>query len=790
MIFQKEIAKKLLIIIIFWLSATQAQASTQTLQKLWQQGDYINIINILEAEINNTEYDENQLADIYVYLSASYAELGRYSEAHDNLVRALAIYRKKGEKLKEAAVLTDLSQINLMLAKNQIAFNQSELALSLLEEKNHLNIEIKAHLIKGKALLLMRNYEAAFESYREAFLLGELLANPNVKAKVYLNFSEAHLVYSQALLSDADYLESEGFREEAEKYRELSRHEFEKAREQIVEANKFSDSLDNLLIAQIQLHMLEIIPELANWELAVTTISAIPDSVKKAELLRRLFEFSNSDNLFLEWAKTVSQNIGDTYSLALTLLVQSERAFSDEDFLNALELIQKAISLASETLAEDILYQAWFRAAELNRVLGKNEQAQLNYRRALTSLQSLRGKTRDSKFFQLDYEKEIEPIYRGYLHFLLSYPTENNLTEAVQVFELMQLSDLESFFGDRCFEEHLDNYQPSEVLLETNSVALYAISTESTLHILLITADGVIHHHTVAIGSQSLDEILVKWRYNLEDYATDRYLETSWWLYEKMIQPLEETLAQINPSAIVFIGDRFFRNVPLDALHNGEKFLIEKYPLVTTLGLQLTDFRELEQPKRALIFALTVERPPFSQLEFAQFEANQVAVIIPGAKKFLDKDFTRDKLASELAKWRNLSTVHLITHGNFGGTLERTFLQTYDNSISIMELEDLMTEGKLSVNLLVLSGCQTATGNSRSILGLAGVTVRGNVQSVVGSLWFVNDQETARLMEYFYQNLYGGIMSKAEALQQAKVELMQLSSHPKGWSAFILIGKW
>ena len=219
--------------------------------------------------------------------------------------------------------------------------------------------------------------------------------------------------------------------------------------------------------------------------------------------------------------------------------------------------------------------------------------------------------------------------------------------------------------------------------------------------------------------------------------------------------------------------------------------MIEKYPLAITIGLQFTDFREFNKPKRALIFGLTVEKPPFGKLELAQFEANQVAALIPGAKKFLDRDFTKAKLATELERWRDLSTVHLITHSNFDGTLEKTFLQAYDSTISLTELENLMSSGNLNVNLVVLSACQTATGNSRGLLGLAGVTVRGNAQAVLGSYWFVKDQETARLMEYFYQNLYGDIiMSKAEALQQAKVELIQLSPHPLIWSGFTLIGNW
>jgi CHAT domain-containing protein len=252
-------------------------------------------------------------------------------------------------------------------------------------------------------------------------------------------------------------------------------------------------------------------------------------------------------------------------------------------------------------------------------------------------------------------------------------------------------------------------------------------------------------------------------------------------------------LKEINPSTIVFLGDRFFRNVPLDALHDGEKFLIEKYPVVTALGLQFTDFRKIDKARGALIFALTVNRPPFGRLDSALEETNGIANIVTSVKKYLDEQFTKQRLEDELSRERDLAFVHFISHGNFGGTKSRTFLQAYDSSISLNELEKFLGKEELNVNMVVLSACQTASGNERAILGLAGVTVRQNAQAVLGSLWFVNDEETARLMQYFYRNLYGGIMSKAEALQQAKVELMHSDphkTHPLIWSGFTLIGNW
>jgi CHAT domain-containing protein len=89
-----------------------------------------------------------------------------------------------------------------------------------------------------------------------------------------------------------------------------------------------------------------------------------------------------------------------------------------------------------------------------------------------------------------------------------------------------------------------------------------------------------------------------------------------------------------------------------------------------------------------------------------------------------------------------------------------------------------------------LSACQTAAGNERSVLRLAGVAIRSGVKSTLGSLWFVSDEGTVPLITDFYLNLKQG-MSKAEALQQAQIQQINTSNHhPSIWSSFILIGSW
>jgi CHAT domain-containing protein len=96
------------------------------------------------------------------------------------------------------------------------------------------------------------------------------------------------------------------------------------------------------------------------------------------------------------------------------------------------------------------------------------------------------------------------------------------------------------------------------------------------------------------------------------------------------------------------------------------------------------------------------------------------------------------------------------------------------------------------VELLVLSACETASGDDRAALGLAGVALKAGARSAVASLWYVSDQAAGDLIIDFYRNLQSRQLSKAQALQAAQRQLIAnlRFSHPAYWAPFLLIGNW
>ena len=160
----------------------------------------------------------------------------------------------------------------------------------------------------------------------------------------------------------------------------------------------------------------------------------------------------------------------------------------------------------------------------------------------------------------------------------------------------------------------------------------------------------------------------------------------------------------------------------------------------------------------------------------------------------MDKNFLKQDIIDQFAK-NDYRIVHIASHGQFSGDAENTFVMTYDDFLTLDDLENLIRPSSYRgapVELLTLSACQTAAGDDKAALGLAGVAIKAGARSAMASLWFVSDQASAVMVDEFYKNLSKGGISKARALQQAQQQLRNdpRFRHPRYWAPYILIGNW
>jgi len=184
----------------------------------------------------------------------------------------------------------------------------------------------------------------------------------------------------------------------------------------------------------------------------------------------------------------------------------------------------------------------------------------------------------------------------------------------------------------------------------------------------------------------------------------------------------------------------------------------------------------------------------FPALDFVPTELQEIEPVYKN-EAMLNRQFVMPALNKKLTE-EQFAIVHLASHGQFNRDAHKTFVLTYDGKLTLNNLEALIRPSQYRgkpVELLVLSACQTASGDDRAALGLAGVAVKAGARSALASLWSVNDQSTSQVVSEFYRELKDSpSMSKARALQSSQVKMLgdRRYSHPCYWAPYLIIGNW
>ncbi|NJR71268.1 MAG: CHAT domain-containing protein, partial [Synechococcales cyanobacterium CRU_2_2] len=175
-----------------------------------------------------------------------------------------------------------------------------------------------------------------------------------------------------------------------------------------------------------------------------------------------------------------------------------------------------------------------------------------------------------------------------------------------------------------------------------------------------------------------------------------------------------------------------------------------------------------------------ISRPGSDSSGLAQIQASI------GGKVLLNQAFTIERLQRTMTN-QHFPIIHLSSHGTFSSDPKKTGIFAWNRQLDLPTLRQLVEQQgqQRSIELLVLSACETAKGDERSILGLAGVAAQAGARSTIASRWLVNEQSTITLMDAFYYGLKQGL-SKAEALRQAKLQLIHSADFNHPFSGAVL----
>ena len=416
------------------------------------------------------------------------------------------------------------------------------------------------------------------------------------------------------------------------------------------------------------------------------------------------------------------------------------------------------------------------------------------YSAAFENLKSLQGDLLAiNPEIQFTFRDSVEPVYREYVDLLLQpeEPSQENLKQAREVIEALELAELNDFFQEACIETKPEQIDEVVAQAKSPTAFLYTIILKDRIELILaLSGEKELKRYQTEIPQDKVKETLVKLRQALPDVTQAKKVKKlSQEVYDWLIDPVEEQLAAREIETLVFVLDGPLSNIPMAVLYDGQEYLVEKeYAIAVSLGLQLLSPPTLEKVKpNALIGGLS------EGLQYVRDELEEIKLALPSVE-LIDANFNQKELEAQIKKGK-FTVLHMATYGQFSSDPEDNFILLWDDErLSSKDLTRLLQTGDpyqpTPIELLVLSASETAYGDNKAALGLAGIAIKAGTPSTLATLWSMDDLSMAEFMSKFYQELTKPNVTKAEALKNAQLAILQEYRRPYSWAPYIIVGNW
>ncbi len=744
-----------------WTTASKASSSDPYFEqglKAFQRGAFEEAVSRWAEAVSSYEREGKPAEQInaLIHLSQAYSALGQYKQAMKNLETALELAERSQDAARSAAVLASLGNVYIAMGPPETAETYLRRSLRLAREVGDASLTAGVLNDLGTLFAKENKNTEAIAAYQESVVLATRAGHPSLSVRALINTAVASR-------QKGDPQESHTL--------------LETARDQV---RQLSPSYDTA-VAWISLGV-------AYRDLR----GSLPTSSDHLTL--------RASGAFTE-AATLAEKLGDrrTSSYAwgyLGTLYEDERRYAE-----ALQLTRRAIFAAQQVHAPESLYRWQWQAGRLLKSLGAIDDAIAAYRGAVYTLQSIRQElSAGCGGSQRSLRESVGPVYLELVDLLLRRARSGQNRDQVQAYlleardhvESLKVAELRDYFRDDCVDLALSKVTTLDVVSQT-AVVVYPVLLPDRTELLVSLPSGV-KQFSVPVGADTLTQEVRQFRRTLEKRTTREYLPHAQQLYEWLIRPLEADFASLRVDTLVFVPDGPLRTIPMAALHDGKQFLVSKYALAITPGLNLTDPRPISRT-RLKVLAVGVTEPVlgFPPLPNVSTELQTLRTLFRSTT-LVDQEF-RVSQFEEALKDQQFTIVHIASHAHFGSDVATTFLLAFDGKLTMDRLGQLIGVFKFRddpLELLTLSACETAAGDDRAALGLAGVAIKAGARSALATLWDINDRVSSDLVADFYQELQDPSRSRAKALQRAQLKILAdpRYEHPGFWSPFLLINNW
>ncbi len=733
---------------------------------------------------------------------------GQAEQALTTLQQAADAYKKVGDEVGAIRSLINQAQILRVLGLDRrVRATLTQVTETL---KGQPNSALKAAGLRhlGNALRLVGDLERSREVLQQSLVVAETLPSPSEVGATLLSLGNTVRVQEEPEAALKFYQRAAAIASSPKTQIQAQLNQLSL----LVERKQ--SSLTQPLLSQIQTQL----ADLPLSRLAVYARINLAQSLLKIEGEQKSEQKTPASGLPLQSSKfrEIAELLATAVEQAKSLGDQQAQAYAlgslgglyekTQQWSEAKELTQQALILTQSINAPDIAYRwQWQLGRLLKAQIDKKgampealrEASIAAYTEAVNTLQSLRSDlVAVNSEVQFSFKEGVEPVYREFVGLLLqsdgTQASSDRLERARKVIESLQVAELDNFFRAACLKTTAVEIDA----VDQKAAIIYPIILADRLEVILSLPKQPLRHYATFLTQDQVERIAVRLRQYLTQRTTQEFLALSQQVYNWLIRPAEASLADSEVKTVVFVLDGSLRNIPMAALHDGKQYLIEKYAIALTPGLELLEPKPLARGQLKVLKAgLSASRQGFDSLPAVEVELKEIQSLVPG-EVLLNQEFTKASIQKAIDT-ASFPVVHLATHGRFSSKAKNTFILTWDDRINVNELNNLLQTTDLRrgnpIELLVLSACETAKGDNRAALGIAGVAVRAGARSTLATLWVVDDKVTAAFMGRFYQELANAKVTKAEALRRAQQFILQdpkYRQQPYYWAPYILVGNW
>lgn len=719
--------------------------------------------------------------------AASAAQRGDLGAAIDAWRRAAAAHAEAGDAAGELRATLRRGELERDRGDSRAALETLNHAVDLAEASGGAAGEAAARGALGAALVRTGDLQEGLEELARASALAEGANAPTVGAAIANETGSAHEALGQIDAALAAYGEAAAAEDPQLRHRALVNRAALAARElpldeaerAIARARRAGEALSDAGTPAAHTRLAGAAHALARRSAGEARTALLESARADATRALRLAA-ARDDEGAATWAHGMAARI----------------ALAAGDTIAAREAAQAALRSARRARSSEAELAWHALLGRMARAEGDRDTALAHFDQAAELLVMRRASTGHGV---RDGEVDAE-IYLEVVDLLLARAPEHENASAALVdrvraralMERFKAAELRDYFRDGCVDAYREKLRdPSSV--SSTAAVIYPIPLADRLE-LLVSHAGAIAQFTVPVSRDELEATARHFGRQVRNRGDFEFKRTGQRLHAWLLNPIATHLEALGVTTLVFVPGGALRTIPMAALHDGDTFLVERYALATTPGLELTDPRPLDRDGlSAFLGGVSEGVQGFAPLAHVPRELESVRARTGGVV-LLDDQFTVPKVRSEL-EGEEFTVVHVATHAQFGDSPEETFLLTSDGRISMDELAAAVGAFRYRdtpLELIMLSACETAAGDERAALGLAGVAVKSGARSAVGTLWAVNDEATAIVVEEFYDALGDPALSRAESLRRAQRKLLAdvRYRHPGYWAPFLLISNW